>query len=433
MIRVCPRLRAVTLLAAGLILGALISPAQARAQTPTPPAGTALLKVFLDCDQCDSDYLKRNVTFVDYVLDRNVADVHVLVTTQGTGGGGDAWTVKFIGVGRFQGQDRTLTFTTSSIATADDRRKEFARVFRLGIVGYAASLSTESQLDVTSATKTESQTTPAKDPWNYWVFRAGGGGSMNGQSLDTSSSYYGNVSASRTTDAWKINISASRNESRSDFVVNPETTIVSQRHSWDVSSLVVKSAGPRWSLGGRAGGSHSSFSNEDRTFTAMPGIEFDVFPYSESSQRSLTFQYSVGPTYYRYVEETVFGKVSETVPRHEFDVSLGLRQPWGSVGASANFTQHLNHTDRYHVGVFGSADVRLFKGFSFNFFAGYSKIEDQIALRKGASTEEEILLRLRQQATNYSFHYGIGFSYSFGSIFDSIVNPRFGGSGFFFF
>ena len=190
-----------------------------RAQSPPAPAGPALLKVFLDCDECDSDHLKRTVTFVDYVRDRNVADVHVLVTTQGTGGGGEAWTVKFIGVGQFQSQDRTLTFTTTSISTADDRRREFARVFKLGIVGYAASLSTTAQLDVTSVAKTASETTPTRDRWNFWVFEAGGGGSLNGQSLDKSSSYYGNVSASRTTEAWKVNISASRNENRSEFVV----------------------------------------------------------------------------------------------------------------------------------------------------------------------------------------------------------------------
>jgi hypothetical protein len=83
--------------------------------------------------------------------------------------------------------------------------------------------------------------------------------------------------------------------------------------------------------------------------------------------------------------------------------------------------------------MYGNADIRLFKGFSISLYGGYSKIEDQIALRKGAATQEEILLRLRQQATDYSFNYSLGFSYSFGSIFNSIVNPRFNGAGFFFF
>ena len=194
-----------------------------------------------------------------------------------------------------------------------------------------------------------------------------------------------------------------------------------------MSSLVVKSLGPKWSLGGQAGGSHSSFSNEDRTFTATPAIEFDVFPYSESSERSLTFQYTIGPTYYRYVEETIYDKLSETVPMHAFNVSLGLRQPWGSVGASVNLNQHLNHTDRYHVGLYGSADVRLFKGFSFSIYGDYSKIADQIGLPKSFLSTEEILLQTRQRPTNHSYSFNVGISYRFGSIFNSTVNPRFGG------
>jgi hypothetical protein len=137
--------------------------------------------------------------------------------------------------------------------------------------------------------------------------------------------------------------------------------------------------------------------------------------------------YRVGLSNYKYRELTVYDKLEETIPHHLVTVSLGLRQPWGSVGASSSFNQHLNHTDRFRSSTYGNADVRVFKGFSFYAYAGYSKIKDQVALRKGAATPEEILLRLEQQATNYSFNYSFGFSYSFGSIFTSIVNPRFGG------
>ena len=77
--------------------------------------------------------------------------------------------------------------------------------------------------------------------------------------------------------------------------------------------------------------------------------------------------------------------------------------------------------------------MRLFKGFSFNVFAEYTKIKDQISLRKGGASTEEVLLRLRQLATDYRYYYGLGVSYSFGSIYDNIVNPRFSGGGFFFF
>src|SRR5687767_9769510 len=75
-------------------------PAWAQAQEPPKP-----LKLYLDCWECDTEYLRQNLLFVDYVRDRVAADIHVFVTTQSTGSGGTSWTLKLIGVGRFQGQD----------------------------------------------------------------------------------------------------------------------------------------------------------------------------------------------------------------------------------------------------------------------------------------------------------------------------------------
>lgn len=74
--------------------------------------------------------------------------------------------------------------------------------------------------------------------------------------------------------------------------------------------------------------------------------------------------------------------------------------------------------------------MRLFKGFSFNVFAEYSKINDQISLRKADASQEEVLLRLRQLATGYSYSVNFGISYRFGSIYNSIVNPRFNSTSF---
>ncbi len=39
------------------------------------------------------------------------------------------------------------------------------------------------------------------------------------------------------------------------------------------------------------------------------------------------------------------------------------------------------------------------------------------------------LLRQRQLLTGYQYFFNFGFGYSFGSIFNNIVNPRFGGGG----
>ena len=94
-----------------LICSALAIPARAQTAEPSPTQ-PQLLRVFVDCYECDTEYLRQNVQFVDYVRDRAVADLHLLVTTQSTGGGGTAWTAKFIGLGRFDKVDRTLTFNT---------------------------------------------------------------------------------------------------------------------------------------------------------------------------------------------------------------------------------------------------------------------------------------------------------------------------------
>jgi hypothetical protein len=73
--------------------------------------------------------------------------------------------------------------------------------------------------------------------------------------------------------------------------------------------------------------------------------------------------------------------------------------------------------------------VRLFRGLSFNTFASYNRIRDQIDLPGNAATKEEILLRSVQLPTGYSYNVNFGFTYRFGSIFNNVVNPRMGGGG----
>ena len=59
----------------------------------------------------------------------------------------------------------------------------------------------------------------------------------------------------------------------------------------------------------------------------------------------------------------------------------------------------------------------------------YARIRDQLYLPAGSASTAEILLRQRQLETSYNYFVSFGFSYQFGSIFNNIVNPRFGNSG----
>lgn len=416
-------------LCATLLLLSSLHPASAQTSTPAPAQDLSLLRVFVDCYECDTEYLRQNVMFVDYVRDRTVADVHLLVTTQSTGGGGWFWTVKFIGLGRFDKVDRTITFNTPQTATSDDRRKAFARYFKLGIATYALDSTVAGELDVqwTKPATAPAAAAPAtRDPWNYWVFRTNFGGNRDGEESQSFSSYRLSFSANRTTNNWKLNLATSGNYSTSRFDLGNGDIVKSSTHSWNVTSMAVQSVMPRWSVGGRSSVSASSFSNNKLVVSLTPAIEFSVFPYSESSRRVWTVMYTGGVSLYRYKEATIYDKLEDIVPNHSLRTNISFRQPWGSSSVGITASQHFNRLSRYRISTYASADVRLFKGFSINGYGGYDRIRDQIGLRKGSASAEEVLLRRRQLATGHSYYLGFGLSYSFGSIYNSVVNTRFG-------
>ena len=99
-----------------LLLIAQISFAQPNAKT----------KVFIECTRswlCDFDYLHTELSMVDFVRDRFIADVHVQVNTQFTSSGSEQNTVLFKGQNTFLNQDDTLTYFNASTLSDDDKRK----------------------------------------------------------------------------------------------------------------------------------------------------------------------------------------------------------------------------------------------------------------------------------------------------------------------
>jgi hypothetical protein len=419
-----------------LFMCALAPGVPALAQSPTPESqaaaaasagSTDLLKVFLDCDRCDGQHVRQTVGFVDHVFDRTVADVHVLVTTENTGGGGLSWVVQFIGANRLAGQTHTLRFDTSATATSDERRNAFVRIFRLGLATHAAGTRVAPQLNVTWTAPTggTGRTTVTRDPWNYWVFNARVNGSMDGQRSSRSVSHNLSLTANRTTDNLKISANASANTSKNTFEFEDSADVTSRRHTWNVGGRIVKTVGPHWAAGFVTNVSHSSFSNIDQAITFAPAIEFNVFPYSESSRRSLTIYYTNGVQDHTYTEVTIYDRLRETYARHATGAVLALQQPWGSLEVSSRFSQYLKYLERYNASVSTSADVRLFNGFSFNVYGSYERVKDQVSLRKAGASEQEVLLRIQQLATGYEYYVSLGVTYRFGSIFNNIVNTRF--------
>lgn len=415
--------------AALALLFTLSTPAIAQETAAGGRAGA--LRVFVDCDWCDETFFRTEITFIDYMRDRKDADLHVLITTQSTGGGGTEYTLKFIGQGRFAGVEQTLTEVVPQTATGDERRRAVAEVLKRGLVRYVAETPLGSRLKITFASPAAGAQAadPKKDPWNLWVFRTSFGSSFSGERSNKSKSLRGSVSANRTTPDWKFGLSTSASYRDNTFELSETETFKSVSRNVDASGRVVKSLTEHWSAAAIGTYTVSTFFNYDMRTRLAGGVEYDLFPYSESTRRMFTVQYTIGYDAFDYEQETIFEKTSEQLMDHRLSTSLSMRQPWGSLFGDVTFSQYLSKPDKYNITSFGNADVRLFKGFSVGMFASVSRTRDQIYLPRGGATPEEILVRQRQLATGYRYSVSVNLSYSFGSIFNNVVNPRFGGGG----
>jgi hypothetical protein len=404
------------------------------------------LNVYFDCTVpgCDFDFLRREVPFVNWMRDRTDADLHVLVTSQATGGGGRRYTLAFLGLGAFLGDDQELTFSTAGDATADEQRNGLGARLMLGLVHYVQNSDVADQLRVTyDAGSTTGPGAPQgaaggppqaasaqDDPWNFWTFSVNGSAFANGESTSKSSNWSGRFSANRTTEAWKVDVGLSVSRNTQEFDVGSGSTartIQVKQEDRRASSLLVRSIGARWAVGVRGSVSSSTRLNQRLRLAVEPGVEFNFFPYAESSRRSLTLQYLVGPSYFHYDQRTIFDQTVETLIQQSLTAGLSLIQPWGRWSTAVTAAQYLHDTERSSVTVLGNVNVRIFRGFSVFANANYQWIRDQLYIAAGTLTTEQILLRQRQLETNYRYFYNVGIQYRFGSIFNNVVNPRFGG------
>jgi hypothetical protein len=408
----------------------LLVAADARAHQ-TASTGSPAVRAFIDCIEtmCDQEFFRTEIAFVDHVHERQDADVHILITSQATGAGGKEITFSFYGQARFSGRDQVVRRTFLVAASDDTVRREMVRVISLGLVPYALESSV---LDDFTLSRSEAPSTRQTqvDRWNRWVFRSQVGGNGSGERSSRTTNVSGSFGANRTTERLKVNLSVDSSYSESRFELPDGQEFISPQRRSGANSLVVHALGERWSAGVRAATSASTFQNVDRAWYVAPAIEYDVFPYAESTRRLLTLQYSAGLRAFDYDAETVFGKRAERRAAQLLSTALTLRQRWGTVSAGLDAASYVPDVKYNHVSGWGSLDLSLFKGFAFSFNGDVSSVRDQLYLPRGEATAEEILVRQRQLATGYQYYYSFGISYTFGSIYSAAVNPRLERDGF---
>ncbi len=412
-------------IAAALTIGA----PPASAQLPVAGhAPQARLKVFLDCFFCFADFIRTEVTWVDFVRQREDAHVHVLSSQNETGGGGREVVLRFIGLGPFESIDFDLKAVTTTGDTEDARRRAVLRAMTVGFLSYLARDGRAGDIDLTvraSATGPAAPV-PGRDPWRAWVFSLNGGGAIDASATNREWNWEFRASADRVTDAWKVTLGVNLDENHERFDLDDEEQLDVVRLERRVRAFAAKSAGPHWSFGLSAGAESSTFGNTRFSARASPAVEFSVFPYTEYASRQMLLQYAIGVAHARYKEITLFDKLEETHPQHELSLRLTQRQPWGSLEGRAEWSQYLHDLARYRLEVNGDISWRLARGLSWRVEASASRIHDQLSLPRRDATPEEVLLRLRELQSSFRYQFETSLTFSFGSIFNNVVNPRFG-------
>ena len=390
------------------------------------------VKIFLDCHDCDMNYTRQEIPYINYVRDVREAEVFILVTQQNAGGGGEQFTFTFQGQGKFKGINDTLTYTTSPDQTGTIIREKRTNMLKMGLMRYVAKTPLFDEIEINHNEDLESQ--EVIDRWNYWVFEISTEPQYESEEANKQLELRNSINISKVTPDIKLEIEMDHFFNREKFIENVNTdsanTSTYTTSALMVNSLFAKSLSEHWSAGLRWDLGSSTRENFNFRTDFLPSIEYDIYPYSEATHRQLRILYGVGLQINNYIDSTVYNKVKETLYLHRLNIAFQLQKKWGSINLLLIGSNYFHDFSKNRIELNASVRIRIFKGLSLDINGGVAHINDQLSLRKGDISEAERLLQLRELATKYRLEGGIELTYTFGSIYNNIVNPRFSSSNF---
>ncbi|HUR65079.1 MAG TPA: hypothetical protein VMZ03_01910 [Chitinophagaceae bacterium] len=394
------------------------------------------LKVFIDCSStwCDMTFIRTEINLVDFMLDRTAADVHVLVTDQGTGSGGRKYQLIFFGQKSFKNLNDTIHFITDPNATDFERRDLLIKYMKLGLAPQIAKTNAAKDAVInfkrteTDADKKDS-TTKTRDPWNYWVFNVGVNGNLSADEVYKNSSVSLNLSANRVTDELKTGFEVYAGKNTTVFKLDNGNGVIekitNKNDNYSLQHYLIKSLGQHWSYGYEAVLSRSTFSNNKSMLVLRTGMEFAVFPYKQVNTKFFTVSYTVDARRNAYFDTTLYEKTKETLLGHAVETSLSFNQKWGTVSVGAKYHNYFHDWKLLNLSFNTELNIRITGGLSLNVYTYAELTRDQLFLPKGGATPQEVLTRRRQLASGYNFYTFFGLNYRFGSKLNNFVNPRF--------
>jgi hypothetical protein len=388
------------------------------------------LRIFIDCARCDMNYIREEIPYVNYVRDVKQAQLYVLETRETTGSGGYKYTYEFAGQQDFAGMNDTLTYASSPDDSRDYTRIWRTQMLKMGLMPYVAKTPLYSEVLISPTERVEQQV--AEDKWNNWVFELQAEPDFEGEESRKELSLRSSASITKVTNDWKLELEFNHRYTQTKYTYEDTlyTNYVS-RQSLDL--LAVKSLGEHWSAGLRANQITSSFNNYRLALEVLPSVEYDLFPYGESTRHQLRFLYGIGSSYRLYADTTIYDQIEELLWKHQLEIAYQVQEKWGFINVSLTGSNFFHDFTKNRVELSGFINIRILKGLSLRVMGGVAKINDQLSLVKGETSEADILLQLQELQTGYNVNGGVGLTYTFGSIYNNIVNPRFGSGRRFFF
>lgn len=389
---------------------------------------TEKVKIYLDCSwSCDYDFLQREMSYVDFYRDAKTANLHIIVKGERSSTGGEIVTFRFIGIEEFKGVNNTLLLDVHPNTSDNDERILYLETLKKGIYAYIIRTSDKDNVSISfTETDKEDVKKEEKDKWNNWVFRASIGGYFSGEESYSNIDYSGSLSANRITAESKFKSSFYVYSTVSKFEYD-NFSLETEKKSKRVNMTYVKSKGEKISIGAKANYSQSTFMNYDGHYQLSPCVEYNLFPYSESSEHRLSLLYGISANHNDYNDTTVYLKISENFASHLFEFTYDNAQTWGSFNFSISGNQILDKDDlmKYNVRISSNIDWNITKGLSLNYWAYINFDRAQIHLPLEGATYEEIILRQKELESNFFYFMNFGISYTFGSMKNNVVNPRF--------
>lgn len=391
------------------------------------------LTMFTECE-CNQTLLKQELNYVNHSIDPVGAQINLFIVTTYLSNGGRVYDLSFKGQEELDGNELNFKVSTTAIMTGRERDELLTHRIELGLLGFLAGtpyadLATveldAADLDAPEAAADSTAGEAASpDNWNNWIFDINARFNTEVESQRSLTDLHLRFDADQTTPEWRTRFRVGAFYRTQNVVQSDGTELTSFREDLWSNASVVRSISDHFSVGLFASGSSSTFRNIDLSTWLAPAIEYNFFSYDEVPFKEFTIAYRMGWRRNDYTEETIFLETRENLIRQAINADLRIRQRWGNIFAGISGGHFLNDFAKNRVSLSGRANVRLFKGLSFSVGGSYEIINDQISLPRGEASVEDVLLGQSQLATNFETDLSFGLNYTFGSLFNNVINTR---------